>query len=130
MTEKHKDPATGENPAGALLCFELSEEIKAMQSGAQSGRDRVGRSLVKHRDLTVTLLFLRQGAQLAEHQARGSIALQVLDGSVRFNADGKAVTLGRGELAVLEHEVAHAVEALADSTLMLTASLPAASNPA
>ncbi|MGH7058190.1 MAG: cupin domain-containing protein, partial [Acetobacteraceae bacterium] len=89
-----------------------------------TGHDRSARSLVKHRDLTVTLLLLRKGARLAEHQARGSFSLQVLEGSVSFNAGDEVLTLEHGSIAVLEREVPHSVEALADSALLLTAALP------
>ena len=125
MVDSTKDAETGRNPAGEMLTFAIDAELARARSQPQwSSGDRVAHSLVKHRDLTVTALLLRKGAHLREHHAPGSIAVQVLSGAIRFTAAGSANTLTPGMVCVLDREVPHAVEALEESAILLTASLP------
>ena len=120
-----KGDKTGRNPAGEPIAIRLDDEIARAKANPQwSSGDRFAVSLVKHRDLTVTVLLLRKGARLNEHTARGSITVQVIAGAVRFRAAGDEKTLAPGMLCVLEREIPHAVEALEESTLLLTAALP------
>jgi quercetin dioxygenase-like cupin family protein len=123
--EKSGDDKSGENLTGGLNGFKLEEEIaRAKSQPSWSTGDRCATSLVKHRDFSVTLLLLRKGARLNEHSARGSISVQVAAGAIRFRAEGRDETLTPGTLCVLRHEVPHAVEALEESAVLLTASLP------
>jgi quercetin dioxygenase-like cupin family protein len=46
-------------------------------------------------------------------------------GAIRFSAAGDQKTLTPGMLCVLDREIQHSVEALEDSTILLTAALPA-----
>jgi quercetin dioxygenase-like cupin family protein len=119
-----KDPRTGRNPADPVVTLDLDEEIRAA-SDALRAQDRSAVALVKHRDLTVTLLALRKGAHLHEHSAKGSVSVQVVAGVIRLSAAGGEKTVSSGTICVLDREVPHAVEALEDSTLLLTAALPA-----
>jgi quercetin dioxygenase-like cupin family protein len=124
MSDTGKDPTAGRNPAGELLAFAIDHEIARAKSNAQwASHDRFAMSLAKHRDLTVNVMLLREGAHLQEHQARGSITLQVLSGAIRFIAHGQEKTLTAGMLAVLDKEVPHSVEAIDESALLLTAAL-------
>lgn len=124
MSDTPKDPATGRNPAGAMLAFTIDGEVARAKAEPQWAKaDRFAVSLVKHRDITVTVLLLRKGAHLKEHQARGSITVQVLDGAVRFTGGADTATLQRGMIAALDKEIPHSVEAVEDSTLLLTAAL-------
>jgi quercetin dioxygenase-like cupin family protein len=125
MSDTGKDPTTGRNPAGELLAFALDHEVARAKGEPQwTSHDRFAQSLAKHRDLTVNVMLLRKGAHLQEHQARGSITLQVLSGAIRFIAHGQEKTLTTGMLAVLDKEVPHSVQAIDESALLLTAALP------
>ncbi len=119
-----KDEKMGRNPAGGMIALDLDEEIRRAASGLQSA-DRGAVALVKHRDFTVTLLALRKGARLHEHSAKGSISVQIIAGVIRMTAAGDEKTISAGTICVLDREIPHAVEALEDSTLLLTAALPA-----
>jgi len=111
--------------AGGLLAITIADAIaRAKEEPGWSSGDRFAVSLAKHKDLTVTVLMLRKGARLKEHTARGSISLQVMAGAVRFSAAGDQKTLTPGTLCVLDREIQHSVEALEESTLLLTAALP------
>ncbi len=125
MSDTGKDPTMGRKPAGELLAFAIDHEIARAKGEPQwASHDRFAISLAKHRDLTVNVMLLRKGAHMQEHQARGSITLQVLSGAIRFTAHGHEKTLTAGMLAVLDKEVPHSVQAIDESALLLTAALP------
>ena len=125
MSDTTKDPTTGRNPAGELLAFTIEHEIaRAKSEPLWASHDRFAISLAKHRDVTVNVMLLRKGAHLHQHQARGSVTVQVLSGSVRFTAHGQEKILSAGMLAVVDKEISHSVQAIDESALLLTAALP------
>ncbi|TNC18470.1 cupin [Georgenia sp. 311] len=83
--------------------------------------DEYGRSaelLVRDGVLRQTVIALREGAELAEHNAPHAASIQVLVGRVRVTGEGEPV-LSSGELHTLTHQ-RHAVAALEDSVFLLT----------
>jgi quercetin dioxygenase-like cupin family protein len=75
---------------------------------------------VKTPRLRQVLEVLRAGARLEEHTAPGPISVLVLDGELRFEAGAEDVQLQPGRLLSLPSERPHRVEALRDSTFLLT----------
>lgn len=80
--------------------------------------------LVAHDGVLRQLVFaLREGAELAEHNAPAAASLQVLSGSARLSyAEGSEtadVELAGGDLTLIAHE-RHGVRALTDCVLLLT----------
>ena len=69
--------------------------------------------------LRQTLVALRGGQALAEHDSPGESTLQVLRGHVKLTAGDKAWEGKAGELVVIP-ETRHALEALEDSVILLT----------
>jgi quercetin dioxygenase-like cupin family protein len=69
-------------------------------------------------------MLLGPGSKMHEHQAAGPITLQVLSGSIRFQAAGQMLTLGPGEVVILESAVEHEVEALEEDACLLTLANP------
>jgi len=125
MAEEQKDKTESSRTDG-FSTFKLEDQIvHAKSQPSWNANDRFATSFFKHRDLTVTLLLLHKGARLNEHTARGSISLQVIAGAIRFRAKGREQTLTSGMLCALDREIPHAVEALEESTLLLTAALAA-----
>jgi quercetin dioxygenase-like cupin family protein len=51
--------------------------------------------------------------------------LQVVAGAIRFRTAGEERTVTAGMLCALDREIPHAVEAIEESTLLLTAAHPA-----
>ncbi|MPV36430.1 cupin domain-containing protein [Georgenia subflava] len=68
--------------------------------------------------LRQSILALREGVELAEHNSPDAASIQVLLGRVRVTGLDTA-EIGAGELDVLTHK-RHAVLALADSVFLLT----------
>lgn len=97
------------------LTAELLQEAHAASSR------RAGRSIRSGRELSLrqTVLALVEGNGLDDHEANGEATLQVLVGHVRLRWGADAVELGAGDTVDIP-DARHAVDALADSVLLLT----------
>jgi quercetin dioxygenase-like cupin family protein len=74
--------------------------------------------------LELIRLILPAGKAIPTHKAPGEITVQCLEGHVVFTATGKTQHLSAGELLYLSAEQPHAVEAIEDSSLLVTMLLP------
>jgi quercetin dioxygenase-like cupin family protein len=81
-------------------------------------------SLVRETGLRAMLLHLREGEEIPEHQNRGAITVQCLQGHVIFFAAGERVELMPGLLISLPPEIPHKLSGAADSLLLVTMSEP------
>jgi quercetin dioxygenase-like cupin family protein len=66
------------------------------------------------------LTHLHAGGTLREHAAPGPATVQVLDGRVRLQIGDDSFEATAGRLVAFDAAVRHSVEALEDSTLLLT----------
>lgn len=115
---------TGVRARGPFTVFTLEQARRHIAGQPQwQKNDRASVSIVKNDDLTVTLLMLKPGAHLKEHAARKAASVQVLSGRIRFSSGSTARELEAGMLAMVEGAVPHAVEALEESMLLVTAAL-------
>ncbi len=120
MADAAKSEWTAGHPVNGIASLKIADEIARLKRGPQwVAGDRVAESLAKNSELSVTLLLLKHGAMLKEHRARGTVALTIVTGSIRLNG----ATLGAGTVAVIDREAPHAVEAIEESALLLTAVL-------
>jgi quercetin dioxygenase-like cupin family protein len=120
MAEATKSEWTAGHPVDGIASLNIADEIARLKRGPQwAAGDRAAESLAKNSELSVTLLLLKLGAALKEHRARGTVALTVVTGSIRLNG----AALCAGMVAVIDREAPHAVEALEESALVLTAVL-------
>jgi len=120
MTE-HEHNRQALRPAeGGMLTITIASEIARLKSGPEwmSG-DRHAASLVKDDALNVLLMVLKKGARLHEHHTKGPIALQVLSGSVRFTGGTEQRSISSGMIVALDRNIAHSLEALEESALIL-----------
>ena len=105
----------------ALLSFEADRQLQSLkeESGWMNG-DRNAITMVKTDKLRVTLLALRKGASMHEHQVKGPITLFVLEGTIRFVVGKDACTLAQQGFLSLDKAIPHDVEALTDAAFVLT----------
>lgn len=95
----------------------LTEAHLTAALGSSNGRSA---EVVLHDGpLRQTVLALRGGVALGEHNAPPAASILVLRGRVRLTAPDGDEDLGAGELRVLTHE-RHAVLALDDCVFLLT----------
>jgi quercetin dioxygenase-like cupin family protein len=69
--------------------------------------------------LRQTVIGLRQGARLAEHENPGEATVQVLHGRVRMTAGTQSWDARTGDLLIVP-DARHSLEALEDSAVLLT----------
>lgn len=77
-------------------------------------------TLVRESGLSVVLVDLRSGAELREHAAPGPITVQVIDGRVRIGIEDEQFDSAAYRLVAFDAGVRHSVQAIEDSTLLLT----------
>jgi quercetin dioxygenase-like cupin family protein len=70
------------------------------------------------------LITLKAGGRIEDHQAEGSISTHCLTGKLRLLLPHQSVELPAGSLLTLERALSHDVEALEDSSFLLTIAWP------
>jgi quercetin dioxygenase-like cupin family protein len=81
-------------------------------------------TLFKTADLELIRLVLPAGKVIPTHKAPGEITVQCLEGRVLFSAAGKTQDLTACQLLYLAAEQPHAVQAIENSSLLVTMLLP------
>lgn len=119
---KSKRDNLGERTLKApLLSFSISGELeKLLEEPGWLNGDRNAVTLQKNNKLRVVLISLRKGAALLEHKVEGPITLFVLSGNINFIVGENKANIKANGLVVLEKTIPHDVEALEDSTFILT----------
>lgn len=107
--------------AGPLLEFDLTAEVGQLrQEDAWTETSRNTKTLVKYPDLRIVLITLKFGGRMENHHAEGSISMHCLTGKLRLLLPHQSVDLPAGSLLTLERALSHDVEALEDSSFLLT----------
>ena len=104
--------------------FDLKQEIADAESNKPWQEGHTAKTLFKKPDFRVVLVNMEKSSRLKEHHADGTISVQVLQGEIRFIADGKVHTLSTGSLFTLGVSIKHEVEAVQDSAFLLTIAWP------
>ena len=105
-----------------------SGEIIHLPLGAALVKTKTS-TLVKTADLEVIRLVLPAGKAIPTHKAPGEITVHCLEGRVEFTAAGKAQELTAGQLLYLTAAEPHAVQAIENSSLLVTMLLPKVQHP-
>lgn len=109
----------------ALNSFHLSSQIVEMkQEESWEKSKRSSRTLIKVGAMRLVLNAMKAGTEIKSHHANGPISVHCIEGKLKFNTEEKSVTLQKGELLTLEELVTHSVEAVEESTFLLTVALP------
>lgn len=117
--DKHTYLRTHELTAEHLQ-IDLGEVGSHLEAGMPASQARTAVTLVKEAGLNVVLARLRAGGSLAEHAASGAATVQVLNGHVRVHVGDESLDVPAGRLVAFDAKVRHGVEAIEDSTLLLT----------
>lgn len=117
-------PDAGEM-AAPLLQFDLASELEQLRGEPEWSSGQNAKTLVKHDDLRVVLIALRAGARIPDHQTDGRISIHTVRGHVRVRVQDQVRDLPMGTLLALDQALAHDVEALEDSAILLTIAWPA-----
>jgi len=111
-----------------LLQLDLAEELRQVRHELRAGTaGHVAKTLSKYDDLRTVLIAFEPGGCLDRHQTQGRVCIHVLEGSVAVRIGEQAFVLGRGGLLHVGPHVAHEVEAMEPSALLVTIAWPGAS---
>lgn len=81
-------------------------------------------TLMRSDHLEVMRLVLPAGKHIPEHRAPGEITVQCLEGSLKFGTDAAVQTMHAGDLLFATPGQAHWLEALEDTSVLVTLYLP------
>lgn len=110
--------------SGKVLLFALKTDSADLIERAQATKaGRTATTLVKDGPLRITLVALRKGISLQEHQVSGAVSIQALRGRVALKAEGSQLDLRPGQLAALDADVRHVATALTDCAILITMSI-------
>jgi quercetin dioxygenase-like cupin family protein len=84
----------------------------------------ITKTLFKTPHVEVIRMVLPAGKVLSEHKAPGEIIVQCLEGNITFTTMGESKKLGAGDMLYLAAGEAHALEAIKDSSFLLTIVAP------
>jgi quercetin dioxygenase-like cupin family protein len=103
------------------MTFELAEVAHEMRGESAYGREgHTARTLVREADLRIVLLAMQAGSILKEHRVDETASVHTLTGHVRLRFADRFAELPNGRLLTIERGLAHSVEALEESLVLLT----------
>jgi quercetin dioxygenase-like cupin family protein len=119
-------PGSGDdgNMTADLGLFDLTNEIAESQSQQPWPSGIHASTLFKKQDFRVVLISMQPGARMKEHHVDGTSSVQVLNGNIRYSAQGQTHDLQPGSLLTLAASIKHDVESMDDSVFLLTISWP------
>lgn len=106
----------------ALQHAKSGQPVSLSAAGEQANRV----ALVKAEEFEAILLKMSAGESLPNHRVNGSITLHCLSGRADLEVEGETQRLEEQSWVFLEGGVPHGLEAITDSTLLLTIILTSA----
>jgi quercetin dioxygenase-like cupin family protein len=104
----------------ASLDFDLGREIQLLRADPRWTSGRHSTTLVNNADLRVVLMGFKTDTRMEKHQTLGRLSIQTLAGRINVRAAQRMFDLPPGGLLTLDRGTMHDVEALEDSTVLLT----------
>lgn len=109
--------------AGPMMTFDLREQIRELRAEEAYQRSgRAGRTLTKSGRFRLILTAMAEGNEIGTHQADSPMTLQVVEGHIRYRADGREHELGEGQLLFFGPGDAHDIHATRQTALLITIS--------
>jgi len=106
--------------AERLMEFDLPAELHRLHAETTWSTGQNARTLIKYDDFRVVLTAAQAGVRIPEHKTDGRISVHVLSGHIQLRASGRTFSLRPGGLLAIDHGVPHELEALEESTFLLT----------
>jgi quercetin dioxygenase-like cupin family protein len=108
------------NLKSEYMLLDLGDVVTEMHGESGRAQTRGAVTLVKENGMSVVLTHLHSGARLEEHAAPGPATVQVLDGHASVQIGDEFVDVPAGRLVAFDAGVRHSVQAIEDTTLLLT----------
>ncbi len=104
--------------------FDFTQELERLRQNSEWESGIARKVLIRYPDLQVTLRRMKANTRIPEHHNPGRICVQTIFGHIRMHADDKLFDLPHGKMLVLDRAVTHDVEAVEESTFLLTVAYP------
>lgn len=98
----------------------LSGELIDIRPLKSDLKNTITTTLYKSNRLEVFRMVLLAGKTIPEHQVKGEITVQCIEGSIEFTAAGTSQLMREGDLLCLAGGTAHALKAVEDSSFIVT----------
>jgi quercetin dioxygenase-like cupin family protein len=106
---------------GAAMDFDIATELATLKQELSWQRgDRNARTLVDAGGFRLVLTALKMGARLREHHTPGWVSIFTTTGHLLVRTAGRDVDLHMNDVLVLAADEPHEVEALEESSFLLT----------
>lgn len=97
-----------------------SGDVISVRPLADALPNAVSTAIVRTSHLELIRTVLHAGRRVPEHKTSGELTLQCIEGELIVRAHGRDITLTPGQMLFLDGGVPHAVEAVKDSSALLT----------
>jgi nucleotide-binding universal stress UspA family protein/quercetin dioxygenase-like cupin family protein len=114
-----KMPLPDTSPANAELPPQPGDIVDVRPLGVAVASAKTN-TLWRAHEVKVIRLIVPAGKVIAEHEAKGNIFIQCLEGRVHFTAFGKTQILEAGHLLYLPSGERHAVQGIENASLLVT----------
>lgn len=113
-----------ESTAGGAVFDLVSTDHDLREQDVYVRGGHTARTLTRERDLRIVLVVMKAASRIAEHHANETASIHVLRGHLRLHILNKLVNLPAGQLIVLERGLLHDIEAVVESSFLLTLGWP------
>lgn len=101
--------------------FDLAIVDRELRTEDAYDRDgHTARTLVREPTMRVVLVVMKAGAKIAQHRTHDPASIHALSGHVRLSLPDRTVDLSAGQLLVIAPELAHDVEAVVESRVLIS----------
>ena len=112
----------GERPIDSPLLLinlpELTKQVKTEDAWSKSDRNAI--TVFKTTGMNIVLVALHAHAEMKIHTAQGTISVQVLDGTIKFNTADEFLEIKKGQLLTLHAGIPHSILATKEVVFLLT----------
>ena len=102
------------------IAHAISGEVVSIQPFGANVSDAQTVVLVKTKALEIIRMVILSGKKIQEHQVRGEVVVQCLEGRVAFNCGGTQQFLDAGHMLYLSGDEPHSLEGIVDASLLVT----------
>ncbi len=113
--------------ANAVIRRSISDELKKLAEAPSWQREsgRSAETLVKYEEFRIVLVRMKHGSYMSQHRAEGPVSIQLIGGKIRVHLpEDRTENLNPGDLLTLDRCLEHDVEALEESSFLLTIAWP------
>ncbi len=104
-----------------FLHFDLGDLVKRLKVEEDWASDKHNAmTLMKNEMMRIVLMVMHQGNEIKMHKSESPISLFVIEGLLRFKLENESVDLKAGGLLTLHENIIHGLEAVEETTLLLT----------